>query len=68
MRTDYQHGLRIGNPVYFVTIDGEIAREIEGPNLSSEVKTAFKKKLRHALAIMPTLTANRYPSPLTANR
>ena len=46
----YTHGLRIGNPVVFISIDGEIAREIEGQ--SSDARDAihkFKKKLRHCL-------------------
>lgn len=51
--TDYDHGLRIGNPVVFVSIDGAIAREIEGQN--SELRDTirkFKKKLRHVLQFL----------------
>ena len=61
---DFQHGLRVGNPVFFCSIDGEILRELEtgrkglDKNEKQRAKemtgasSGFKKNMRTALQLL----------------
>jgi len=47
---EVEKGLRMANPVFFVSIDGEIVREVEeSAKVAKKAKSGFKKNIRIAL-------------------